>query len=348
MILAVWDRNTNRIDGSRIIVLDAKTLEQTHCFHLRALVDLTADDEHTIVRLAMSEKYVVANVFLDNNYIGIIWDRDHQDFSINPLRLKLELRTDQMFGTERLSDFVFTLEYYKGELPYYVWKSYLRSNIENDTMWLTLIFQKRTGSWEVAFTEWKLTDGSFVELKRHNLTNAKEVEFIYHAKTGECFFLTLEKGKIELHSLLKGTEPIWQHRKKYVCEPRLEYFDSNFAAVRWHSDFLEIYRIDDGQIELSIELNIWNITKVQISGQRVGVLGYAKVHHKLENYRRDLIVFDLKTGQKILSVQEDNLLLPVGEHFNLSHFIYPTFVIEKERLLMTQFNGDIQAAKFWI
>ena len=342
VIFVVWDRNSYRTDGHRIVVLDAKTLEQTQCFHLRDLLDLMADEEQTIVRLAMSEKYLVANVFLENSYTGIIWNRVDQDFYINPLRLKrgLGVITHQLIEIGSIGDFVLVLENY---FRY----NYRRLSTLNKIMCLPLIFQERAGAWEVAFTKWDLTNGSFVEFKRHNLTEAKKVEFLYHPEPEKCLSLTMAKGKIELHNLLNPTDkPIWQQSKQYFYEPSLEYLDSNFAAVRWGSDLLEIYRTADGHLEQSIELSTFKqIEKVQIRSQRVAVLGLVKRDPETCDVSRDLIVFDLKTGQKILSVLEEKIL-PLEE--NIYYAMHLTFVLEKDRLLLLQINGNIQGAKFWI
>ena len=123
--------------------------------------------------------------------------------------------------------------------------------------------------------------------------------------------------------------------------PKLIGFDHQFVAVVWTDQSqqngpLEIYSILDGGLEavLDFRTELQIATEAKFNGGRIAVHGLTK------NDARDVVVWDLASGQCVLRCGLD-LQLDNPTRFCIS------FVLEKKRLLLAV-NRKFYSAKFWI
>ena len=184
-----------------------------------------------------------------------------------------------------------------------------------------------------------LTDGSFVEVKRKPFGEGRS--YFHFFTPGTNLFFNWEAGKIGLYDESDETM-VWQQSKEQF-RPNVEHWDSSHVVVIWRAiksdqKILEIYQNSDGRMKQTIEVSNYfmHTSKVQMQGGRVAISGWTK-NCSEDRSSIDLIVFDLVTGEKILSVKDD-----LQMRVNLA------FVLEKERLLFTLISGALLAAKFWI
>ena len=125
--------------------------------------------------------------------------------------------------------------------------------------------------------------------------------------------------------------------------PILYGVSNEYAAVVWTADEvyrsemrLVIYILRDGKLQQSFILSDYfsDIREVQITGRRLAVIGYFEI--KPHFFSKDLMVFDLKTGQRIISCHKD-----------LNCKLSWEFVLQNERLLLLTYDGTLQSLTFF-
>ena len=304
---------------THIVVLDGKTLVETQRFNVRQ--ELGCLNSETI-RLAISDKYLVANIFLETEYHAIIWKRCDHGFALKPLRLK------QGLGKVKRS-----------QLNYFYGKHYTTPKIVDEIMCLPILSTERNEDVvETVSLQRDLTGGSFVEVKRKPFGEGRS--YFNFFTSGKNLFFNWEAGKIGLYE--SDETEIWQQSKEQF-RPNVEHWDPSHVVVIWRAiksdqKILEIYQNSDGRMKQTIEVSNYfmHTSEVQMQGGRVAISGWTKSCSE-DRSSIDMIVFDVATGEKILSVKDDLQI-----RVNLA------FVLEKERLLFTLPSGALLAAKFWI
>ncbi len=135
---------------------------------------------------------------------------------------------------------------------------------------------------------------------------------------------------------LNEREPIWTIGD-LGCVPQLSGIDENYVVISEPDSVVKVLNLKDGSLEMSFNVeNLFDSTayESQIKCGRIALMGFLK-----ESGRPDVVVFDLKTGQKIFSCRND-LQLNVGGNF----------VLERDQLLLwSNFNEyNLLSLKFWI
>ena len=175
-----------------------------------------------------------------------------------------------------------------------------------------------------------------------------KVNFLLLPTCKQVRYFTLESGS-NLNGEIRGSvslycesknKLIWK-RKMPSHSPKLIGFCRQFVAIAWtdltqRNGPLEVYNMKDGRLECVIDFR--REFKIAYEAKFNG--GRLAIHGLTQNNVRDVIVWDLESGQVVLRCVKDlKLVNPTG--FSIR------FVLEKERILV-EHNKNIYSATFWV
>ena len=335
----------------KIRIYDSSNGTQTQVFDVNKLIeqaDVIYDDWIQAVRLGLNETYLVATVimfafdYVNFLFTTMVWKRS-DNFAGAPLifqRVKPGEKLGQPFNVQAFRS------------------QFLKPIFQEDLLYLPIGLDNLEESQKITFSGWDLSTEEFEKLyEKDYVVNPDRktlVEYCLSIKTNHILVVELDisdsenrQGKVSLFSLF-DKNPIWEIGPNINGDsPQLLGIDETYVSVFWSpGNHLHVHSLKDGRLRL--KLDVWNhfhfIYEVQISSNRLAISG---IQRRLKTSNRDfiktskydVIVFDLKTGDKILSLAND-LKLNVGT----------LFLLKRERILILSHSEpkQIVSVKFWI
>jgi hypothetical protein len=317
------------IKKSEILILDSVNMTTIRILNVEERVtalDIAAPGNSwsASMRLDLNEKYLVAALVFRTTYAILIWDREH-DFSENPLALKRKT----ILG---------------GKLDPYGLQAhrslFLKPVISDDFVYLPICFNENQSTYEIVYSCWNMSDGTFTDLIRKELSvpliGYNFLRICLSVKTSHILVFKSCGDDEAFLFALNEREPIWTIGD-LGCVPQLCGIDENYVVISEPDSVVKVFSLKDGSLEMSFNVeNLFDCSayESQIKCGRIALMGFLK-----ECGHTDVVVFDLKTGQKLFSCRND-LQLNVGGNF----------VLERDQLLLwSNFNEDnLLSLKFWI
>ena len=272
------------------------------------------------VKMAMNEKYLVAYIHdtFDKSYY-LIWDRE-RNFTLIPLKIETicicPLNTCKFFLRVEVTEMP-CLKHGK----------------------LTIVNDAQTSD-NLVFEEWDVFQKSKTQLDH----------FHQRRGAGRNYFVISDKFHFSCCNVPAG-HLVWD-KVMVNREPHLEALTDVYVAVSWNRtensqihDVYEIYNRADGSLVLSFlgYIESGSVRSIQICEDRLAFQGYLPTR-----LRRDIIIFDLKSGEEILCLnQNPEFRKLTNDYFHKGCFFHSNFVLEKTRILVF-FRENIHVGEFWL
>jgi hypothetical protein len=234
---------------------------------------------------------------------------------------------------------------------------FLKPIFHKDLLYLPIALKKLYQSQKITFSGWNVSSGEFKNLYRKeyyvNPERQTLVDYCLNVKVDRLLVVEHDppdsvrrEGKISLFSM-NGKDPLWESGPENSGNfPQILGIDETYVSVFWSpGNHLDVHSLIDGSLRLKLDVqkHFYSIREVQIKSNRIAVLGVPRRPETLNRdvtkiSRTDVIVFDLKTGNKILSCTDD-LKIRVGL----------LFFLERERIFIWSDSKPHHffSVKFW-
>ncbi len=322
IVLASW------IQQPKIFLIDSTSLNVLQVFDLKTYEDFPIFQFKVEIKLAMSEAYLVAFMYAstsDDTKTGIcyIWNRKN-NFNLHQIKCIIKKDKKRLWKKPLLQGFqVIYVPFVHRDIVY------LPMEVNNKAPYCYKVINK-----EIRINNFRQTS-EIVETIPNHFVKGQHFDF-----SGEMMSISRQFGLCHNDEDFKF---VWSKEKKKT--PIVVGVDKDYIAIMWSTPMpkeyneLEVYQLSDGVLEIQVCLKLRHgqtihpDTAVQINHGRMALFGKLLSD---PNPEYDLTVYDLQTGEFILSLRRD-----------LNIQCERNFVLGKDRVLGTHL-GKIFSVEFCV